>query len=100
VNVREVESGVVFSIHVIPRSKKEGFAGTHGDSIKVKVNAPPVEGAANKAVVKFIAKLFDVSKSNVEIIKGETGREKQVLVRGVGLEKAKAVLTKASGGQK
>jgi uncharacterized protein (TIGR00251 family) len=98
VNIRETGEGVILSVHVIPKSKKEGLAGQHGDSIKLKVNAPPVEGAANKAVVKFLAKLFGVPKSSIEIIRGETGREKQVLIRGLGLEEAEEILSKATGG--
>ena len=97
-NIRAVEGGVVFSVHVIPRSKKEGLAGFHGDAVKLKVSAPPVEGSANKAVVRFFAKLFGVPKGDVEILRGATGREKQVLVRGVKPEEAEEILTRALGG--
>jgi uncharacterized protein (TIGR00251 family) len=57
------------------------ITGTYGDAIKIKVTAPPVDGAANKACIKFLAKYFKVSKSSIEIISGQTSRTKHVLYK-------------------
>ncbi len=95
-NVRETEDGVVFAVHVLPRSKKDGVAGFHGDAMKVKLSAPPVEGAANKALLKLFSRLLHVPKGDVEILRGETGRDKLVLVRGVG---SREILRLLEGGK-
>ena len=86
-HVRETDKGVIFSVHVLPRSKKEGVAGLYGDAVKVRISAPPVGGAANKALIKLLARLLGIPKGNVEILRGETGRDKQVIVHGVRKEK-------------
>jgi uncharacterized protein (TIGR00251 family) len=57
-------------------------AGLHGESLKLRLAAPPVEGKANEALIDYIAKRFDVPKRNVEIVSGEKSREKRVAVRG------------------
>jgi uncharacterized protein (TIGR00251 family) len=54
----------------------------HGDSLKLRLSAPPVEGKANEALIDYIAKRFDVPRRNVEIVSGERSREKRVAVRG------------------
>ena len=63
-----------------------------GEAVKLAITAPPVEGKANQAVVEFFAKLFGVAKSSVEIVSGETGRNKLVRVRGITLEAARHAL--------
>jgi hypothetical protein len=63
-----------------------------GEAVKLAITAPPVEGKANQAVVEFFAKLFGVSKGSVEIVSGETGRNKLVRVRGITLEAARHAL--------
>ena len=57
------------------------IVGQHGDSLKLKVTAPPVEGAANKMCIKFLAKNLSVSPSSLEIIAGHTSRTKKVLLK-------------------
>jgi hypothetical protein len=73
--------GVVLSIKVQPRASKTMIAGIQGDTLKVKLTAPPVEGEANKQCLQFLAKLIGVPKSNLEILSGGGSRHKQVLVR-------------------
>jgi len=67
------------TLKVVPRSRKEGVEGPLSDgSYKVHVHAPPVDGAANEAVVEALAKHFGTAKSRVCIVKGETGKNKIV----------------------
>ncbi len=78
--VQEKPEGILFRIHVQPRSSKNQVVGLYGDALKVKLTAPPVEGAANKMCAEFLAKCLGVSKSGVEIVSGQTGRAKTVLL--------------------
>ncbi|HEY5492308.1 MAG TPA: DUF167 domain-containing protein [Gemmatimonadaceae bacterium] len=76
-------AGVRFAIHVQPRSKRPGIDGLHGDALRVRVQAPPVEGAANEAVVAVIAAALGVPARAVHIAAGQSGRQKLVDVDGV-----------------
>ncbi len=79
--VQEVEEGFVVSIVVQPRSAKNEVVGVHAGSLKIKLTAPPVDGTANKALVKFLAKRWHLPASSVEILSGHTGRRKRILFR-------------------
>ncbi len=72
--------GVVFKVLVQPRSSKNMLAGLHDDALKVKLTAPPVNNAANRMSIKFLAKALGVPKSSLEIVSGHTSRNKQVLL--------------------
>lgn len=76
-------TGVRFAVHVQPRAKKPGIDGTHGDALRVRVHAPPVEGAANEAVVALLAEALGVPARAVHIAAGQSGRQKLVDVDGV-----------------
>jgi uncharacterized protein (TIGR00251 family) len=73
--------GIVFSVSVQPRSSKNAIAGRYGDSLKIRLQAPPVDGAANKACLKFLGKLLGVAPSRLEMISGHGSRQKRVLCR-------------------
>ena len=73
--------GLKFNIYVQPRSSRNQVVGLHGDALKVKIKAPPVEGAANKMCIAVLAKALNVPKSAVEIISGHGGRTKRLLVQ-------------------
>jgi|BarGraNGADG00212_1021973.scaffolds.fasta_scaffold18185_3 uncharacterized protein (TIGR00251 family) len=77
------EPAVRFAVRVQPRSSRAGVDGVHGQALRVRVNAPPVEGAANEAVVEVLAKALGVAKRAVTIVSGATSRSKVVEVRGV-----------------
>ena len=81
--VEPAPDGVRLTLHVQPRSSQSELAGLHGDAIKLRLAAPPVDGAANAELVRFLAELLKVPKSAVEIVSGQTGRRKVVFVRGV-----------------
>ncbi|CAG0960167.1 hypothetical protein ANRL3_00826 [Anaerolineae bacterium] len=79
----ESNGAVTFSVKVIPRAPRNQIAGIEGDAVKIRLNAPPVEGKANDALIAFLADLFGVRRAQIEIIVGETSRRKIVRVRGV-----------------
>ena len=79
--IQEHSRGIVFKVFIQPRSSKNMIVGRHGDSLKLKVTAPPVEGAANKMCVKLLAKSLSVSPSSLEIISGHGSRTKKILLK-------------------
>jgi uncharacterized protein len=79
--INEKPEGFVITVFVQPRASKNMIAGLHGDALKIKLTASPVDNAANKMCVQFLAKCLDISKSSLEIISGQTSRTKQILVR-------------------
>ena len=81
--IRDIGGGTEIIFWVQPRSSKNKIVGIHGDAVKIAITAPPVDGKANAAIIKFLSKLFGVSKSSVEIISGDTGRNKRVVVAGL-----------------
>lgn len=77
----ETREGVTFAVKVIPRAKRDEIVGIENDALKIRLNAPPVEGRANEALVKFLAQTLNIARANVEIVRGETSRNKVVRVR-------------------
>lgn len=78
---RETAAGVVLTVHVQPGARRNAYAGLHGEALKFRIAAPPVEGAANAALCAFLADLCGVPRSAVRVESGQTGRRKRVLVR-------------------
>jgi hypothetical protein len=72
--------GIVLNLHIQPRASKSEVCGVQGDALKIRLTSPPVDGAANKLCREFLAELFHVPKSAVEIISGETSRHKRVKI--------------------
>jgi uncharacterized protein (TIGR00251 family) len=81
--INETAQGVTFAVKVHPRARKNAITGTMGDSLKLALTAPPVEGKANQAVLEFFADLFAIPRSSVTIASGETSRNKVVRIAGV-----------------
>ncbi len=79
-------------IHAQPGAKRTEVAGTHGDALKIRVQAPPVEGAANAALVKFLAQALGVRQRDVEILSGEHARDKRIAVAGIDAAQAAGAL--------
>lgn len=72
----------VLSLHVQPGAKKTECTGLHGEALKIRLAAPPVDGKANAALVAYLADVLDVPKSAVALVSGETSRTKRVRVSG------------------
>jgi uncharacterized protein (TIGR00251 family) len=74
---------VRFQVRVSPRASRDAILGLHGDALKVALKAPPVEGAANAALVALLARHLGVGKRDVSVVAGEASKLKTLLVRGV-----------------
>jgi uncharacterized protein (TIGR00251 family) len=94
--LRAVQGGVTLAVRAQPGAKKTAIAGIHGEGasaqLKIAVQAPPVEGRANTALIAFLADLFDIPKSSVELISGELSRSKVFLLRGMAEQRARETL--------
>ncbi len=81
--IRETKNGLSFDIHVNPHASKACIAGIADGTLKVKVTAPPVEGAANEACILLLSKKLGLRKSQMTISAGARGRKKTILVSGI-----------------
>lgn len=81
--VQPTATGVRVSVRVQPRASSNGFAGVHGDALKVRLTAPPVDGAANEALVELLAATFSIPARAVTIVAGSSSRTKVVELEGV-----------------
>lgn len=84
--------GVLVHVQVQPRASKNELTGLQEGSLKLRLAAPPVEGAANKECIKLLAEMFAIPKSSIEIVQGRKSRRKIVLIKGSTLERVEAVL--------
>lgn len=91
--LRSARGGVELTVRVQPRASRSEIHGLHGDALKVRIAAPPVEGAANEALVKLLAKSLGVPRSDVTVIRGHRSRDKVVRVEGIELEEARRRLS-------
>lgn len=80
------------SVHIQPRASKNEITFMESGGIKIRLTAPPVDGAANEALIRFLADTFSVSKSQVEIVTGQISRDKIVRINGITREEAERVL--------
>lgn len=76
----------ILSLHIQPGAKKSEFAGLHGDALKVRLAAPPVDGKANEALLRFLAEELGIPKSAVNLKSGQTSRRKVLEVAGTTAE--------------
>lgn len=81
--ITDAESGAAFPVRVIPRASRNEVEGVTGNALKVRVTAPPVEGAANKALIELLAERLKIRKSQIEIVAGRTSQQKMVSVIGL-----------------
>jgi uncharacterized protein (TIGR00251 family) len=94
--LREVAGGVTLAVRAQPGAKKTAIVGVYGEGdaaqLKIAVQAPPVEGRANDALVAFIAETFGIPKRAVELVSGELSRSKVLLLRGITVQDAQLKL--------
>ena len=79
---KEEATAATLSVRIQPRASKNEVIRREDGGIKIRLTAPPVDGAANEALVRFLADTFSVSKSQVEIVSGHTSRDKIVRIQG------------------
>lgn len=96
--LRVASSGVTLAVRAQPGAKRTAIAGVYGEGaaaqLKIAVQAPPLEGRANAALVAFVAETFGLPKNAVELMTGESSRSKVFLLRGIGREEAEAKLAR------
>ncbi len=78
--IRKTNEGIIVNLRISPNAKKNEII-KDGDIIKVKITALPIDGKANKALVEFFAKNFKIPKTSIEILKGETSKDKTILFK-------------------
>lgn len=88
---RAADGSVILTLHIQPGAKKTEITGLHGEALKIRLAAPPVDGKANAALIAFLAKTCGVPKSSVELVSGDTSRAKRVRVSGADLATVEAL---------
>ena len=76
-------AGPTFAVRVVPRAGRTAIAGVRGDALLVRLAAPPVDGAANDALIAFLADLFDRPKRDLTVVSGHTSRDKRIAIAGL-----------------
>ncbi|MFP6637635.1 MAG: DUF167 domain-containing protein [Nitrospinaceae bacterium] len=83
IKINPCDNGIRFSVVVQPRSSKNEISGIHNNSLKIRLTSPPVDGAANKTCVKFLAKWLGLSPSRVRIVSGFSSKNKMLEINGM-----------------
>jgi len=83
--IRETPAVLEVRLHVLPRAKRCEISGVHNGALKVRVTAPPVDDAANHAIIKFFAAKLDISKSSIGIVAGHKSRDKILQIKSLSL---------------
>jgi hypothetical protein len=95
--LRATAAGVTLAVRAQPDAKKSEIVGVYGEGataqLKIAIQAPPIEGRANSALIAFLSKTFGVAKNKIEIVSGELSRSKVLLLREVTIEKAQSKLS-------
>jgi uncharacterized protein len=78
--IKPADGGTELNVHIQPGAAKSEIAGLHGDAVKIRIRARPVEGAANQALTEFVATCIGVPRKAVKILRGEKSRQKTVWV--------------------
>lgn len=78
--------GVHLAVKLQPRASRQQIAGVHGGELKISVTAPPVDAAANRALIQYLAELLNVSRSQIVLLRGQTSRHKTLCVKGLSAE--------------
>jgi uncharacterized protein len=85
--LKESTEGTHLAIKLQPRASRQKILGVHGSELRMSVTAPPVDAAANRALIEFLGELLQVSRSQIELIRGQTSRHKTVRIKGLSPEK-------------
>jgi uncharacterized protein len=79
-NYSDTNGAITFTAKIVPRASKSEIVDELDGALKIRISAPPVDGAANKELIKLLSKYFGVSKSDIEIVSGETSKMKQIRI--------------------
>ena len=91
--LRSDGAAVVLSLHVQPGARKTEIAGLHGEALKIRLAAPPVDGKANECLIGFLADRLGIAKSSIELVGGATSRAKRVSIEGMDEESVRRKLS-------
>jgi len=80
--ISEEGDSVILNMRIQPRSAKNEVIGIHGNALKIRLTSPPVEGKANEQCISFVANLFHVNRSSIELVSGKKGRDKRIRISG------------------
>jgi uncharacterized protein len=80
--IKEIPAGVLLKLKVLPRSSRCELVGRHGDALKIKVTAPPLEGRANEEIIEFLAEALGIKKGRLTIVNGHKSQHKTVAITG------------------
>ncbi|MGM0418117.1 MAG: DUF167 domain-containing protein [Thermodesulfobacteriota bacterium] len=78
--IHNEKNGISVNLYIQPKSSKNQISGIYNNACKIKIKAPPVDGAANKECIKYVSKLLNLPKSSVSIISGHTGKNKKIYI--------------------
>jgi hypothetical protein len=94
---KDARTGTAISVKVIPRAKKNEVAGLMEDgSVRIRLTAPPVEGAANQALVEFLSQLLQIHKNQIEIVAGLSSERKLISLVGISPHSVEGILRRAA----
>ena len=96
-SVSEDPEGVTLRLHVQPNARRTEFSGRHGDAVKLRLAAPPVDGKANDLLRRFLAECVGVPRASVRIISGESSRQKVIRIVGCTSERLRTVISERIG---
>ena len=82
--IRDYKDGIQFSAIIQPRASSNKICGLQDKYLKIRITSPPVDGAANKVCIKFLAKILSISSSQITIVSGQQGRKKIIRIQGMG----------------
>jgi uncharacterized protein (TIGR00251 family) len=81
--LRETPEGVYLSVKLQPRAARNQIQGLHGNQLKIAITAPPVDSAANNSLLRFLADEFHLSRSSIQLVRGQASRHKIVFIAGL-----------------
>ena len=94
--IHDTPNGASFAIKVQPRAKRNAISGVVGDTLKISLSAPPLEGRANRACTEFLAEVLDIPRSSITIAAGAATRRKMIRIAGMSAEEVRKRLQKSS----
>lgn len=90
--ITETKEGVVLAVHATPRATRNEIQGEHGNALKIRLKAPPVDGKANEALIEFLAGLLGLPCRRITLLSGQTSRQKRLAIEGLSGQQVNAIL--------
>ena len=91
--IKQSDKGILFNVRIIPNSSKNDLV-IEDEFVKIKITAQPIENKANKALTEYLSKLFKIPKTNIEIVKGDTSKEKTLFIKTSDSEKQEQIISR------